>query len=73
MRASGLLRSRSSVDHICLSKPLAKRVVAVGAWEGTTDDDGCRMSDHNGVVIDIDAQLWCQPGPAAKSAADRLP
>ena len=52
MRARGLLRSRASVDHICLSQPLAGQVHAVGAWEGTADD-GLRMSDHNGVVIDV--------------------
>lgn len=55
MRAIGFLRSRASVDHICLSQSLARGVRAVGAWEGTTED-GCRMSDHNGVVIDIEEQ-----------------
>lgn len=52
MRAAGLLHSRASVDHICLSEPLAARVSHLGAWEGR-DHDGLRMSDHNGVVIDI--------------------
>jgi endonuclease/exonuclease/phosphatase family metal-dependent hydrolase len=55
MRANGLLRSRASVDHICLSQPLATQVHSVGAWEGTTDG-GFKMSDHNGVVIDVGVQ-----------------
>lgn len=67
MRANGLLRSRASVDHICLSQSLAKSVLTVGAWEGTTDDL-CRMSDHNGVVIDVDAQPIV-PGDLAHRAA----
>jgi hypothetical protein len=52
MRANGILQSRASIDHICLSKSLATQVVSVGAWEGTTPD-GRRMSDHNGIFIDI--------------------
>lgn len=52
MRTNGMLLSRSSIDHICLSKSLASQVVSVGAWEGTTAD-GHRMSDHNGIVINI--------------------
>ena len=48
----GILLSRSSIDHICLSRSLARKSVSLDAWEGTTVD-GCRMSDHNGVVIDI--------------------
>ena len=55
MRASGQLKSRASIDHICLSKSVAVQGVTVGAWEGTTTD-GCKMSDHNGIVIDVDAQ-----------------
>lgn len=53
MRANGQLQSRASVDHICLSDPLAAQMLAVRAWEGRTPD-GCRLSDHNGIVIDID-------------------
>lgn len=60
MRAIGILQSRASIDHICLSKSLASQVVAVGAWEGRTAD-GCRMSDHNGIVVDIYAQPGSQP------------
>ncbi len=57
MRANGL--SRATVDHICLSRSLASGVHTIGAWEGTTEDGG-RMSDHNGVFIDIDAQPCSQ-------------
>lgn len=52
-RANGL--SRATVDHICLSRTHANRVRTLGAWEGKTQD-GARMSDHNGVFIDIDPQ-----------------
>jgi hypothetical protein len=50
MRARGL--SRATVDHICLSASLVPHVVKVGAWEGTTPENG-KMSDHNGVFVDI--------------------
>ena len=56
MRANGTLKSRASIDHICLSKSLVSQGITVGVWEGTTDD-GCQMSDHNGVVISINAQF----------------
>lgn len=52
MRANGLLQTRASIDHICLSQHLAENVQSIGAWEGTSQD-GCRMSDHNGVVVEI--------------------
>ena len=55
MRASGHLKSRASIDHICLSKSLTTQDVTMSAWEGT-NADGCRMSDHNGVVVEIMAQ-----------------
>lgn len=60
MRARGHLQSRASIDHICLSKSLAMQGVTVGAWEGTTAD-GSQMSDHNGVVIDVNAQPIIAP------------
>ncbi|PSB21631.1 endonuclease/exonuclease/phosphatase family protein [Phormidesmis priestleyi ULC007] len=44
--------SRSTVDHICLSERLISHQVEVGAWEGTTQEDG-KMSDHNGVFVDL--------------------
>ena len=53
MRAKGFLQTRASIDHICLSQTLATQVVSVGAWEGTAVD-GYRMSDHNGIVVDIE-------------------
>lgn len=51
LRAKGILQSRASIDHICLSESLATKVEALDAWEGTAD--GCRMSDHNGIVVDL--------------------
>lgn len=53
MLAHGL--SRATVDHICLSHPLATTVQALGAWEGHTKAKE-RMSDHNGVFVDIGSQ-----------------
>jgi endonuclease/exonuclease/phosphatase family metal-dependent hydrolase len=44
--------SRATVDHICLSKSLISHVVEVGFWEGTTPEKE-RMSDHNGVFVDL--------------------
>lgn len=44
--------SRSTVDHICLSESLQSYSVEVGAWEGTTPENG-RMSDHNRVFVDL--------------------
>lgn len=57
MRAHGL--SRATIDHICLSHPLATAVQAVGAWEGKTKD-GERMSDHNGIFVEIGTQSESQ-------------
>lgn len=48
MRAKGL--SRATVDHICLPEKL--KPYKVDAWEGTTPETR-RMSDHNGVFVDI--------------------
>jgi len=50
MQAKGL--SRASIDHICLSQTLATQVTQVTAWEGTSTD-GCRMSDHSGIAVDM--------------------
>jgi endonuclease/exonuclease/phosphatase family metal-dependent hydrolase len=44
--------SRSTVDHICLSKTLEPQVLEVDVWEGTTPE-GKRMSDHNGIFVDL--------------------
>lgn len=44
--------SRSTVDHICLSKSLVPYILEVDAWEGKNSDGG-KMSDHNGVFVDL--------------------
>jgi hypothetical protein len=44
--------SRSTVDHICLSKSLLPYMLEVGAWEGK-NLNGEKMSDHNGVFVDL--------------------
>lgn len=43
--------SRSTIDHICVSKSL-EPLVTVSVWEGRTPDNE-NMSDHNGVFVDI--------------------
>lgn len=40
------------IDHICLSSSWARRVKAVGAWPGESDESGY-LSDHSGVWIDL--------------------
>lgn len=69
MRANGL--SRATIDHICLSQPLASGVRTIGAWEGKAPDD-CKMSDHNGVFIDVDAQPCGQPDRLQAALAGSL-
>ena len=49
---TGKLKDRHSVDHICLDNRLAGAVSYVGAWEGE-DSNELRMSDHNGVYVDV--------------------
>ncbi|WP_206754572.1 hypothetical protein, partial [Leptolyngbya sp. FACHB-36] len=49
MRARGMLHSRASVDHICLSEQLVS-IASVTAWEGKRAGEP-RMSDHNGVLV----------------------
>lgn len=44
---------RANIDHICVSASSCARPITVGAWPGTVN--GVRMSDHNGVYVDIDA------------------
>lgn len=43
--------SRRNIDHVCLSKNLAVRLIEVQPWEGTVDE--VRLSDHNGITIDL--------------------
>lgn len=42
--------SRGNIDHVCLSAGLRERVRNVTPWEGT---EGVKMSDHNGVSIEL--------------------
>lgn len=42
------------VDHICLSQSLVAYKLTVGAWESKTAS-GEKMSDHNGVFVDLQA------------------
>lgn len=49
MRKEGKLKNRASIDHICISEGL---IADFSVWEGTTDDSQ-RMSDHNGVLVEL--------------------
>jgi exonuclease III len=49
MRKEGKLKNRASIDHICISEAL---VADFSVWEGTTEDNQ-RMSDHNGVMVEL--------------------
>jgi endonuclease/exonuclease/phosphatase family metal-dependent hydrolase len=44
--------SRRNIDHVCLSSALASAVTDIQAWEGTIA--GTRLSDHNGITVDLD-------------------
>lgn len=48
-------RTRSNIDHICISNSLINRMNGynVGAWDHFTRE-GKYMSDHNGVLIDFE-------------------
>lgn len=50
--ATRKLRSRHNIDHICVDDRWAGFVSGVGAWEGIASD-GTRLSDHNGVWVDL--------------------
>jgi hypothetical protein len=50
--AAGKLSKRHNIDHICLDTRVAGSVTALSAWEGQ-EADGLRLSDHNGVWIDL--------------------
>jgi hypothetical protein len=52
---AGWLTSRSSIDHVCLDAASAGEVVEVGAWEAGAGEGGGRLSDHNGVWVDLGA------------------
>jgi endonuclease/exonuclease/phosphatase family metal-dependent hydrolase len=47
-----LVESRSTIDHICVSKSFDTLPEAVTGWEGL-NSKGERLSDHNGVVMTI--------------------
>jgi endonuclease/exonuclease/phosphatase family metal-dependent hydrolase len=50
--AAKKLKTRSTIDHICVDTSWASSVQHVDAWE-PTHDDGIRISDHNGVVVEL--------------------
>jgi hypothetical protein len=50
--ATGKLKARHNVDHICVDHRLAGSIATVGAWERETAD-GVRLSDHNGAWVDL--------------------
>lgn len=50
-RLAGLLETRATIDHICLSQDLSRLEPKVGAWEGA--DANGKMSDHNGVWVEL--------------------
>lgn len=50
--ASGKLRDRHTVDHICMDEELAGRVVSVTPWE-REHPGGLRLSDHSGIVVEL--------------------
>jgi hypothetical protein len=51
MRAPPFNLKRATVDHICVSDN-ARAAVHVGAWEGTAH--GLKLSDRNGVLVDLE-------------------
>jgi hypothetical protein len=46
--------SHAPIDHICLSEQLAPQARVAEAWEGT-DAERVRLSDHIGLVVEIEA------------------
>lgn len=52
MKKSGKLKYRNTIDHICVSYSITDRLIEpANAWDGKSDDG--KMSDHNGVSIDL--------------------
>lgn len=49
--ASGKLRQFQTIDHLCINPPRDAHAT-VGVWERTASN-GIRMSDHNGVYLDL--------------------
>jgi hypothetical protein len=50
--AAGHLTTRSSIDHICLDAASAGQRTVIRAWEAGCGD-GVRLSDHNGVLVEL--------------------
>ena len=48
---AGLLE-HGPIDHICVSERFARGATVVDAWPGN-DEDGLRLSDHSGLVVEI--------------------
>jgi len=53
-RARGKLETRANIDHICLDHDTAEMVTRVEAWEAGYDENDKRLSDHNGVYVDLE-------------------
>lgn len=51
---AGHLTTRSRIDHLCFDAVSIEGGVQVGAWEAGRGD-GVRLSDHNGVFVDLQA------------------
>jgi hypothetical protein len=49
----GLLSTRSSIDHVCLDAESAALDARMGAWEAGCGEGGVRLSDHNGVWVEV--------------------
>lgn len=52
LRAAPFGMTRATVNHICFSDTL-RAIGPVQAWEGTSD--GVKLSDHNGVLVNLEA------------------
>src|ERR1019366_3225579 len=46
------LKTRSSIDHVCVDLDSARRIKAVRAWEAGCGN-GKPLSDHNGIYADL--------------------
>jgi hypothetical protein len=51
--ARGDLKERSNIDHLCLSEGLSSKVKGVGVWDVEYYAPKKRLSDHNGVWVDL--------------------
>jgi len=53
-RGTGKLTSRANIAHICLNQERTRKLTEVGAWEAGLLPNAKRLSDHNGVWVDIE-------------------